>query len=132
MSGERCHHLQSSSRECVVWASSRTKETADSATLHPWNSDTYMYQESDIQIQSPVFITTFVHTLYMYTCTLVHTCTYMLMRDAEGRKKQARLYKQHKAKQFNTTHPILIKAVIFVKKMPRVGHMYTQLNQLRW
>ena len=37
----------------------------------------------------------------------VYTCIYMLMRDAEGKKKEASkaMYTNNKAKQSNTTHP---------------------------
>ena len=47
-----------------------------------------------------------LHVLYIHvelnSCTCIYM--YMLMRDVEGRKKQARSYKQ----QSNTTHVIYI------------------------
>ena len=69
----------------------------------------------------------------MWTCMWVfkgHMHVYMLMRDTEGRKEQARpymyMYKQ-KAKQHNTP-----KTVIFRKKneLPRVGFEPTTLHTL--
>ena len=41
--------------------------------------------------------------MYNYTC-IRHACTYMLLRDADGRKKEASKVIQT-IKQSNTTHP---------------------------
>ena len=60
--------------------------------------------------------------------------SYMLMRDAEGRKKEAIKVKQT-TRQSNTTHP---RQSFFLSKneLPRVGleptTLYTLLYQLSW
>ena len=69
-----------------------------------------------------------VPSLCVCVCMYVCVCLYMLMRCAEGRRKQARPYNQHKAKQHDTT-----KAVIFLKinELPRVGQVGFEPMTLR-
>ena len=57
----------------------------------------------------------YMYILYMYMYIALHCILYVLMRDEEGRNKEASKIKQ-RTKQSNTAHQ---------RKMSYLGHVYT-------